>query len=958
MSTDNKTISNSTKSNILQLKKAIRNNKLVIFAGAGVSKSAGVPLWGELIKELSKELDLPESEVDYLKIPQIYKNMRKEKEYLERVREILLDGQKSPNQIHDVLLDLHPCHIVTTNYDDLFEQAIINRNENYFTVSRDEDLPYNQGERLLIKIHGDFKSGKIVLTENDYLDYARDYPLIRSYVMSLFASKVVLFVGFSYSDINLKYIIRDVRSCLGDKMQPIYMLSNGEDNSHVLNYFDANYIHLIQLKKDELEFTLRKLNIRLKHGKFDDERSELLYNQLGLIKNYNEYNNDIFGLIVNFLSENIEQFIYLGKYIKHIFPKQYQREIRFSYNELTLPDVYKDSALAVFGASQEAEDFRKKNKDDFSKVVAWLYTNGVKVIKDVADLSPFVKQVECDNADVHPSVHIQNLDIKELSKSLEKFRNKPLSYSKEDLIFPFMLCKLGRYKEAYDCYKKLSLAMTSKNKYVLAFICKYNMRSLYGPVLNEMNGWNLDLWQQLNEEMSKIDVIDIVNNLPVEGVMRTILLDLANGKYISDRLADTTDFNQKLQEQREASERGGSSFNNNIQHVLWSVFDLIDFEYNNNIFNEPYSYFKRIHQKTIEGILHSILTVEGNWHQTKIKKLEDYIAQLFVFYTSPSDLGKVLKKVVGDKKLPFSESFNTRIKDWLENIYAASDNGRTKQTCISRSLIGDYLLNILWVSVYTDKPLELPHIHKLIADYWFDGKMMTYENLFARFFLTYEPTPHEAITLLENILHTNINHAESLEIAVCHLCNAAHKGGLILNELISVKQVAQSSRVRYKASFCKVTTEDVRNEIVLHLRESAKSLYQLVEAEIFSEAGVMTAQRIQELQFIVKVSSDNNLFAEASIFANLVRMVKKTEYVHLTSVVDDAFGNNRCYQFFKDPVKYKGLISETDGSWYLFVDDDVLKQLIANPLARHVVRQFCDENLWAKDLKEKVWRMM
>lgn len=955
---ENKIISNSTKSHILQLKKAIRNNKLVIFAGAGVSKSAGIPLWGELINELRKELDLPQSEVDYLKIPQIYKNMRKEKEYLERIKEILLDGQKSPNHIHNALLDLNPCHIVTTNYDDLFEQAMISRNENFFTVSRDEDLPYNQGERLLIKMHGDFKSGKIVLTENDYLDYARDYPLIRAYVMSLFASKVVLFVGFSYSDINLKYIIRDVRSCLGDKMQPIYMLSNGEDNGHVLNYFDSNYIHLVQLKKEEVDGTLKEIRVNLESTSFDDDRSMLLYKQLGLIRNYNEYNNDFFGLLVNFLSENIDQFLYLGKYIKHIFPKQYQREVRVSYNELTLPDVYKESALAVFGNSKEAEEFRKKNKDDFAKVVVWLNSNGVRVISDVANLSSFADQIKLENAEVHPLVHIQNLDIKEISKSLEKYSNRPLSYSKDDLIYPFMLCKLGRYKEAYDCYKRLSLAMTSKNKYVLSFICKYNMRSLYGPVLNEKMGWDFEQWQQLNKEMSKIDVIDILNNMPIHGVMRTILLELANGKYLSDRVADTTDFYQKLQEQRESSERGGSSLNNNINHVLWSLYDLIDFEYNNSIFNEPFSYFKRIHQKTIEGILHSILTVDKDFHQTKMQCLSGDIAPLFVFYASPSDLGKSLKKVVGDKRLPFDETFNSQLIKWLENIYVANDKGRVKNTCVSRSLIGEYLLNILWIAVYTDKPLDLPHIHELVADYWFDGKMLTHEKLFERFFLTYEPSPIEAISHLENILHTNISYAERLETAVYYLCCAARKGDLTLNELISVKQIAPSHHIQYKASFCKVATDDVRKELIQHLQESAQSLYQLVEAEMFSEAGLITVQKVQELENVIEVKSDNNLFAEASVFANLVRMIKKPEYAFLASVIEECFKDNMCYKFFKNPVLYEGAISDTDGSWYLFVEDDVLKVLIENPLARHIIRQFCDKHPWANDLKDKVWGMM
>jgi len=40
-------------------------------------------------------------------------------------------------------------------------------------------LPANQGEKMLIKMHGDFDEGNIVLTENDYFDYSRNFPLIR-----------------------------------------------------------------------------------------------------------------------------------------------------------------------------------------------------------------------------------------------------------------------------------------------------------------------------------------------------------------------------------------------------------------------------------------------------------------------------------------------------------------------------------------------------------------------------------------------------------------------------------------------------------------------------------------------------------------------------------------------------------------------------------------------------------
>ena len=117
-------ISNTTKSHIRQIQKAIRQNRLVVLVGAGASATCGVPSWPDLIEELKKELDLPEHENDFLKIPQLYKNMRKHKEYYERIREILQDGQIQSNIVQNAILNLNPCHIITTNYDNLLEQAM------------------------------------------------------------------------------------------------------------------------------------------------------------------------------------------------------------------------------------------------------------------------------------------------------------------------------------------------------------------------------------------------------------------------------------------------------------------------------------------------------------------------------------------------------------------------------------------------------------------------------------------------------------------------------------------------------------------------------------------------------------------------------------------------------------------------------------------------------------------
>lgn len=113
-------------SNIQHIQDACKQDKLVIFVGAGVSANSGVPLWGKLIESLKQ--DLPEAlkeETDALKIAQLYKDSRGDKEYIEKIKETLMYGKTSPNLIHYAILDLKPCHIITTNYDDLIEQAVL-----------------------------------------------------------------------------------------------------------------------------------------------------------------------------------------------------------------------------------------------------------------------------------------------------------------------------------------------------------------------------------------------------------------------------------------------------------------------------------------------------------------------------------------------------------------------------------------------------------------------------------------------------------------------------------------------------------------------------------------------------------------------------------------------------------------------------------------------------------------
>lgn len=60
------------------IKEAMREKQLVLFVGSGVSANSGMPLWPQVIKEITKKLP-SDLEEDFLKIPQYYYNSRGKK---------------------------------------------------------------------------------------------------------------------------------------------------------------------------------------------------------------------------------------------------------------------------------------------------------------------------------------------------------------------------------------------------------------------------------------------------------------------------------------------------------------------------------------------------------------------------------------------------------------------------------------------------------------------------------------------------------------------------------------------------------------------------------------------------------------------------------------------------------------------------------------------------------------
>ena len=160
------------------------------------------------------------------------------------------------------------------------------------------------------------------------------------------------------------------------------------------------------------------------------------------------------------MADNIEQFHHLGRYIKYVFPAEMRSQARLTDGILNIPEGYVTSAKKLFEDSAEAKAFRESNKDSLLKILLWLNANGVMEIKDVVNVKSFLDSYQL-NEMKGDLTYIYDLDIKKVAAILEERGNKPLCYTKDDLMYPYMLCLIGRYKEAYDCYKRLLSIMVA-----------------------------------------------------------------------------------------------------------------------------------------------------------------------------------------------------------------------------------------------------------------------------------------------------------------------------------------------------------------------------------------------------------------------------------------------------------------------------------------------------------------
>lgn len=192
------------------LLKAIRNDRLVVFAGAGVSmgKPANLPNFEKLAWDIG--LEEPKKPIDR----HLGRLKHKGVEVHQRAIERLSQSGLQPTPLHEDLLRLFSepqnLRIVTTNFDQLFQASAQNLWGAQPTAFHAPALPFGGEFHGIVHLHGSISGplNGIVLTDGDFGRAYLTEGWARRFLVDVFQKYTVLFIGYSHDDLILQYLVR------------------------------------------------------------------------------------------------------------------------------------------------------------------------------------------------------------------------------------------------------------------------------------------------------------------------------------------------------------------------------------------------------------------------------------------------------------------------------------------------------------------------------------------------------------------------------------------------------------------------------------------------------------------------------------------------------------------------------------------------------------------------------
>ena len=222
-----------------QIAEDVRNGRCILFLGAAVHapppegspfeypEAQRPPLGSALSRSLAEQCDLPDREdpANLQRVALFYEIARSRRLLVEEIARAVQEG-KRPSPVVRALAELGFPRVITTNYDQLFEDALRIAGKrprtsiyNKSKLEPTQDPPNPTAESPIVyKLHGDIEHGDtIVVTDEDYIEFLyrmldkEPYNPVPLKLKADLTERTTLFVGYSLLDYNLRLLFKALR---------------------------------------------------------------------------------------------------------------------------------------------------------------------------------------------------------------------------------------------------------------------------------------------------------------------------------------------------------------------------------------------------------------------------------------------------------------------------------------------------------------------------------------------------------------------------------------------------------------------------------------------------------------------------------------------------------------------------------------------------------------------------
>ncbi|MCD0156321.1 SIR2 family protein [Deinococcus sp. 6GRE01] len=235
--------------------------------------------WSVLLKDAAEELGLEiERESDLVSLAQFYVNHNNQNKgaLAQSIYDQLNLRDALPNKNHMALARMPIEKYWTTNFDHLIEKALTAEGKSHQAVYEPKQFftPSRRANATVYKMHGDINHpSDVVITRADFERYHSTHEQFLNALTGDLTTKTMLFLGLSFTDPNLFYVLSRLKTRFDKSGRPHYAIMKNFSES---DFEDTKDFEYATLRQNLFVSDLRRYDIITLMVNSHDEITEVL----------------------------------------------------------------------------------------------------------------------------------------------------------------------------------------------------------------------------------------------------------------------------------------------------------------------------------------------------------------------------------------------------------------------------------------------------------------------------------------------------------------------------------------------------------------------------------------------------------------------------------------------------------------------------------------------------------